>query len=151
VSGTVTAGGAQFETYLYKIVGPLSEDVLAWFPDTQDRARVAFTSVGPSEFNVAVEPDNPVLGRVWLRAVNNPGRGGITFVTDAPDHRATEVEVYDLKGRLVARLMTAGGGGGQVARWDGGDLRGLRCAAGVYLARVRWSSDAANCRFILLR
>ena len=153
VPNSIMASGADFETYVYKVVdNPTSQNVLTWFPDAPDRARVAFTSVGPSTINLDVKSDGLGAGGGWLRAANNPARASVSLIAGTSIGEAARIEVYDVTGRLVARLSTAEGAGGQqVARWDGSSIRGTRCGAGIYLARASWNGGAASCRFVLLR
>jgi len=51
---------------------------------------------------------------------------------------SAEVELYDLRGRLVRKLGQAGGGTGELrASWDGRDADGRDVAQGIYLVRAR--------------
>ena len=76
----------------------------------------------------------------------------MSLIAGVPVGEAARIEVYDVTGRLVARLTTAKGPDGQqVARWDGSSIRGTRCGAGMYLARANWNGGVASCRFALLR
>ena len=48
------------------------------------------------------------------------------------------LEVFDLRGRRVQRLVTGSLAAGEhVARWNGDDDRGAAVAAGIYVARLR--------------
>ena len=67
-----------------------------------------------------------------LRVTPNPARGVVQLRVQSPEH-APQLRVFDLRGRLVARLhATAQGGGWYGARWDAGGV-----AAGRYFVQAR--------------
>jgi hypothetical protein len=63
------------------------------------------------------------------------------------------LEIFDVSGRRVARILDAEvEGGAHTARWDGSDSGGRRCAAGVYLARLgQEGGSGAVCKLVKLR
>ncbi|MFO7608960.1 MAG: FlgD immunoglobulin-like domain containing protein [Candidatus Krumholzibacteriia bacterium] len=66
--------------------------------------------------------------------------------------RDVKVEVFDLRGRLVRRLI--GGfqeAGEHEAVWRGEDAGGRRVASGVYLVRLHGSDIALTRRVMLLK
>ncbi len=64
-----------------------------------------------------------------LRAWPNPARGETTFALPGAPASGRRVQVCDLAGRCVRRLLTDAQGR---ARWDGRDDSGRRVPAGVY-------------------
>ncbi len=84
-----------------------------------------------------------------LTVFPNPGAGRFRFQVDGePSVDASQVEIYDLRGRRV-RLLNAP----QPAEltWDGRDRDGRRLAAGTYLAVVRTAGRSLTTRFVLTR
>ncbi len=74
----------------------------------------------------------------------------IAFELPVPGHAT--LEVYDLRGRLVRRLLDAEvAAGGHRVSWNGTDTRGREVAAGNYLYRLRSSSQAVNRTMTLVR
>jgi hypothetical protein len=67
----------------------------------------------------------------------NPTRGAASITFDLAANGATAIDIYDLDGRLVRRLVaTELGRGRHVRVWDGRDDRGAEVAAGVYFLRL---------------
>ena len=65
--------------------------------------------------------------------------------------RAT-VEIYDLRGRLVRRLLDADlAAGAHHVRWAGADDAGRQVVSGVYLARAAYPEGEATARLVLVR
>jgi probable HAF family extracellular repeat protein len=69
-----------------------------------------------------------------------------------PESAPVSLRLYDLSGRLVARLAAGlyPGGEHRVA-WDGATLRGGRAGSGVYFARLETPAGAGTCRVVRLR
>lgn len=89
----------------------------------------------------------PVGPRLAVAAAPNPfnPRTGISF--SAPAGRPVQVEVYDARGALVARLFDGvGTGRPQGVTWD---ARGI--ASGLYFARVASDGQVAQRKLMLLR
>jgi len=86
-------------------------------------------------------PATPAAAAVDLRAWPNPFNPRTSIVLSLATPQSVEVAVHDLAGR---RLRTLHRGplpaGEQRLEWDGGDDRGGRVAAGVYLVRARGES-----------
>ena len=63
-----------------------------------------------------------------------------------------QLEIYDLRGRLIATLLdrTLGPGHHEVL-WTGADLNGRRVAPGLYIYRLRRGQTQFNRKMILLR
>ena len=101
----------------------------------------------------SVDEDLPLSGRgLTLQAVPNPFNPRVTFRFDLPAPSDTRLEIYDLRGRLVAdlgeRFRQAGP---QSVTWDGVDRQGRNLPSGVYLARVSTAKGAASRKIVLAR
>ena len=96
---------------------------------------------GSSGGQLALSParPNPFVAATTLR------------FTLAHEDRVT-LEVLDLAGQRVASLYDGVAGAGEHAvRWDGHDARGVRCATGVYFARLSASGRRVTRRLLLVR
>ncbi len=88
---------------------------------------------------IADGPDTPdeaqVVSRV--RAYPNPTRGTTTLSLNLPESTRVDLEIYDISGRLVRRLVdgTVEAGAHEV-RWDGKDVSGTNVASGIYFCRL---------------
>lgn len=83
---------------------------------------------------------SPAGPAVWLGVPHpNPARGGTGVAMDFALARAGAVDlaIYDVSGRLVARLMQSTmGSGTHRAAWDLRNAAGTRATPGVYLVRL---------------
>ena len=89
--------------------------------------------------DVTATPADEVLAA--MRPTVNPfsGSTGLSFSLG----RSTDVrlEIFDARGRLVARLQDGElGAGPRILTWDGRDRQGREAPAGVYLYRGRLGS-----------
>jgi hypothetical protein len=88
---------------------------------------------------------------VRIRATPNPSRGPVELSFVLPAAGRAQVEVYDIGGRRIARVVDATlPAGPHAARWNG--RVGDRTApAGVYLARFEHAGGAAITRLLVVR
>jgi hypothetical protein len=71
---------------------------------------------------------------------------------ELPRAGETRLEVFDVRGRRVCRLLAGPvAAGRRVVTWDGRDGSGARAARGVYLARLTAGPGVAVTRFVSLR
>jgi hypothetical protein len=96
-----------------------------------------------------IVPAQTFLGK----AVGNPSRGSVLFdlgVAVGQDGKVV-VEVFDVRGRRVARLVDAALQPGSYRLvWSGTDGTGSRTASGVYFVRMRSSSGFVATRKVIL-
>lgn len=77
-------------------------------------------------------------GRILLRAGPNPFNPRVEFAFFLPEAGPVDLAVYDVRGRLVRRLMTGTMAAGPCnVSWDGRDAAGRPGEAGVYCGLVR--------------
>jgi flagellar hook assembly protein FlgD len=62
-----------------------------------------------------------------------------------------EVSVYDVRGKLVRRVLSADSPGLATVTWDGTDSFGRKVASGTYLVAVRSPGGLATRTVVLLR
>jgi hypothetical protein len=110
--------------------------------------------IGPFYFHqnpTAVEAVLPARIKL-LGAVPNPFNPRTEIVFEISETGTAKVEVWDVRGRLVATLYagTAAAGINRVA-WDGRDASGADVASGIYLASVRFGDVLRTAPMLLLR
>jgi hypothetical protein len=85
----------------------------------------------------------------------NPTRGSCEIHLRAPASRSAVVEVFDVRGRRVRRLLDAAdrrsGPDGAVLPWDGRDEAGRRVPTGVYLVESSSPAGEESYRVVLIR
>ena len=102
---------------------------------------------------VSVEIPNSLVGvapaavSARLRFGPNPARAGseIRFARDSAP--ASEVRIFDLRGRLVGRAQLAADGSGAAGVWRTRDARGGELAPGLYVARL---TSGESARIVIL-
>ena len=113
-----------------------------------DLTRYLFEDIGwfsPRAVSVEHQPARSLR----LRSSPNPFFGATTVRFALAGPGLAEVDVHDLNGRLVKRLLRAWQPGGEGAvTWDGTDANGRRVSPGVYLARVRSGGTSENQRIV---
>ncbi|MBD3336199.1 MAG: hypothetical protein GF355_11850 [Candidatus Eisenbacteria bacterium] len=93
-----------------------------------------------------------------LRGAPNPFRRGGNIRISC-SHPASELKILDASGRVMRVLPAPGGGSSSgtvgsstwTVRWDGTNVQGRLCPAGVYFARVQGPAERAVLRVIHLR
>ncbi len=108
---------------------------------------------GTGEVSSVGADDLPVSGRgMSLQAVPNPFNPRVTLQFDLPAAAVAHLEIFDLRGRLVADLGEKHRqAGAHSATWDGIDREGRDLPSGVYLARLRTPDGAASSKIVLAR
>lgn len=126
--GTLGAG-----TYTLIVNGFSSEDLF------EPGFYLASQAVFDLQFDVSggASPVGDELARGrYLSAGPNPMQNKTMIAFAGVPGHSVELDVYDVRGRLVRRLLDAGGSSGQVA-WDGRNSAGQLVPQGVYFVRMR--------------
>ena len=93
---------------------------------------------GAVPFSLSVEP-NPFRSRVSLA------------VTSAPNAEV-EIEIFDIRGRLVEGFeVLASDGGVAAVTWEGVDSGGRKVSPGIYIVRVRTESATLTRKALIIR
>ena len=96
--------------------------------------------------------DEPLLTELRLMNSPNPFEGSTHILFDLPRANHAELEVYDLGGRLVKRLLSRSlPAGSHSAIWNGADESGRSAPAGVYLYRLRVGGLKLTRRMVLMK
>lgn len=116
-----------------------------------DLTRHMFEDIGWMAFTTGVEAPVAADGLTLRRAVPNPfDRATLVHFALPAAGRAT-VEVFDLGGRRVRRILEDELAAGEhTARWDGADANGQRLPAGIYRVRVRAAGETRSQSLVLL-
>jgi choice-of-anchor B domain-containing protein len=82
----------------------------------------------------------------------NPARGGVTVDLRLRSAGDVRVQVYDVAGRLVAKLWDGPAPAGLVpVTWNGIDLAGRRAGSGVYWVRAEAAGETLSRRLVISR
>jgi photosystem II stability/assembly factor-like uncharacterized protein len=84
------------------------------------------------------------VDNLWLRVGPNPGLGEVSIRMAAGAGGVRSVEIYDISGRLVNRIVPSVDGGVATTVWRGDDAAGAKVAAGIYFVRTQGRSEAAK-------
>jgi hypothetical protein len=110
--------------------------VLEWFFGTPTGVTLEPGAV-PGVLSLAQNSPNPFAGATTLRFA-------------VPAEGAVRLEVFDVAGRRVARLVDAVlPAGGHAVTWDGRDAAGSRVASGVYLYRLHAGGQSTSREMVL--
>lgn len=107
---------------------------------------LVYTLVEPSAAPDETQVPPTQLG---LNLCPNPFRDKLAISLSGRAGAATELKIYDLRGRLV-RSMEGNNGAESGWEWDGRDGGGKRLPAGIYLIRARSGGATAFKRSVLL-
>jgi hypothetical protein len=96
--------------------------------------------------------DDATLGRIYFAGMPNPFSGRTELAFRLPQSTHVRLELYDVQGRRVRRLMDGTGiaGENRVA-WDGRDTGGRALGPGVYLARLEFLGVSKTIRMVRVR
>ena len=121
------------EGYVYKVEYSL-----------EGRSRLLFISqeVRTPAASLALDQNRP-----------NPFNPSTTISFSLPEACEVRLEVYDVSGRLVARLVDGRklGAGAHEADWNGRDVSGGTAASGVYIYRLIAGKETISKKMVLLR
>jgi len=93
--------------------------------------------------------DDPVLpDGLALAAIAQPGPAPV-LAWSAPSGVRATLDLYDLRGRRIRRLVDGPGAVHARTPWDGLDDRGHRAPAGLYFARLASGGERVTARVVL--
>ncbi len=108
-------------------------------------------TAGPNSVGIAASAP-PAAGR-WLGlAAPNPFTNSTRLAFTLPHREAVRLGVYDVQGRLVARLAEGARDAGEhQVMWDGRDHDGRPLAAGVYFVRLEHAGRVEAQKVVMMR
>lgn len=134
---------ALFETFVFRVPG------FGWFPKPPQEARIAFTAIGAS--NLVAVGDLESQEAFSLNVSPNPVSSGSTLSLVVPRQEAIVLEIVDVSGRRIAKLVDEVIQAGRYQyKWDGGSRDGRRAPAGVYFVRARVGGATQTMKLVLL-
>lgn len=90
--------------------------------------------------------------RFFVETWPNPARNGTELHYALPRGEEHELSIYDLRGRLVKRVVSGPAEAGTYTRrWDGRNDRGTPVAAGIYFARLRIGDEIVSHRIAVVK
>ncbi len=100
-----------------------------------------------------VEDDNQLPRSLALTAVvPNPFNPATTISFDVPRSGRVRLAVFDIRGRMVSRLVDeVRPAGRHSVRWNGRDQRGHAVSAGVYFARLEDGRQVSTSKMVLAK
>ncbi|MDZ4805114.1 MAG: FlgD immunoglobulin-like domain containing protein [Candidatus Eisenbacteria bacterium] len=119
-----------------------TDGLVSWHPELR---RFRFVGV-PSELAPAEAP-------IAIRMIApNPSRGPTSLTFAMQQSGPVSIEVYDIQGRLVRRLLQGDRPEGPIRLlWDGQDDAGQPVASGTYLVRFRSENHEVSGRMVIAR
>jgi hypothetical protein len=122
--------------------------VPAWRPGTH----ATWDSRHGPDVPIRADPVERTPPAVGVRARPVPAHDVVALDVEWPAAGAAAVDVFDVRGRHVARVWQGDAAPGEhELQWNGRDRSGRLVAAGVYLVRARQGADVATKRVVLLR
>jgi hypothetical protein len=146
------------QVYVWELAGPLHAERIGWPFMRRDVRHTG--RVGAPFLATDVSAESAGIGAAAPRrlalapALPNPTTAGavLRFVLPAGRRRGVRLELYDVHGRLVRRLVDAPlAGGMHRLGWDGRDQEGRRLAAGVYFVRLASTGEVRTTKLTVLR
>jgi hypothetical protein len=153
----LTVVGYDQNVYIWDLTAAFNTSRLPWPFFRHDTRNTGRFSTG---FQVGIEdqpPAAPVARPAFHAAVPNPFHPATTLAFDVPGQaggaRPVTLDIYDVTGRLVRRLLEGPvGTGRQSVNWDGRGQDGRGLGAGVYFARIEIGGNfTATQKLTLLR
>jgi hypothetical protein len=135
-----------FDTVYYPVLN--QEHVLI----TAENADWFVSEISRDDLSAVRPPTRSAPGLVLEPARPNPFSHTTTIRFDAPPGQHARLEVFNVEGRLVARLFdgVVSGGGGEVV-WDGRDRHGAEVSPGLYPCRLMVAGMTRMRYLVLLR
>jgi hypothetical protein len=94
----------------------------------------------------------PALSATLFPNYPNPFNPSTAVSYYVPQKGFVTVEIYDIAGRRIARLVDEEREQGfYVAKWDGLDDRGRAAASGIYFCRLAVGKERSSIKIVLLR
>lgn len=118
------------------------------------RIYVADDSVGLWACSIVVSGIDDVSPQQLVLSVHpNPFNPSSALDYDLPSEGPVSLDIADVRGRLVRRIVAAGqqSGGAHTASWDGKNQSGEALPSGLYLARLQWGRELRTQKLLLLR
>lgn len=151
-----TADGGSYEPVSAEFDGASGRADFTWTDETTQPAtdysyKIAYREQETWSYSRPVRV-RTAAARLFLRATaSNPASGKARLEYQVPLAGLARLDIVNVDGRLVRNLFSGNATTtATTATWDGLTLGGNRAPAGIYFARLRWSSTGASARILLL-
>lgn len=109
---------------------------------------IALTSKVPGKAGVSGGETGGIVADWGPRVLPNPARTSVSLSFPGEAGQAA-VDVYDIRGRHVVRLVKPEGA--KLISWDLGNKDGVKVAPGIYEARIECAGSVSQCKIVILR
>ena len=123
-------------------------------PEKKYTYKVEYVLGGERRLLFVSEPvETPAARLALYQNRPNPFNPSTTIPFFLPSGLAVSLEVYDVSGRLVARLIDDEklGLGPHSVRWNGTDARGASVSSGIYICRLAAGKSIISRKMVLLK
>jgi hypothetical protein len=125
-----------------------------WIPvDRQHREGnyIRVAAARPGIYCLGRNPAPAPGGLSISQVAPNPFTDRCSFVIEAPGEHRVQVQIFDVRGRLVRRVFDGAASAPVEIWWDGTDRSGRRVAGGIYFVNARAGSTAGTRKIIVAR
>ncbi|HOH98615.1 MAG TPA: T9SS type A sorting domain-containing protein [Candidatus Cloacimonadota bacterium] len=96
-------------------------------------------------FTANEDPIQPPVPGLSLKAYPVPFGSEVNLQPSSKAGTPVQIGIYNVRGQLLRELRSEDA---QSVRWDGKDLRGQTCPAGIYFARARQGAETTTIRMV---
>lgn len=147
IMGGASLGGFEVTVPVYD----LAYEAGSWTA-LMDSAEEPTYSAGLQPTGVTDVPISSLFAHSDMRISPNPARGTVEIKFAVPTAGPTTVDIFDVMGRRVRKIMSGRTPGGDaLVSWDGRNDSGIEVAAGAYFVRVKTPATLRFGRITWLR
>lgn len=123
------------------------------YPDGTGDFMQMTASFGAQNHNGITENDNEtIIAQPQISNYPNPFNPVTTLLFNITESAYTELNIYNISGQLVKRLVADNlEAGDQEAIWDGNNDNGKKAASGVYFYQLRSGKYSASGKMVLMK
>ena len=103
------------------------------------------------DINVALGKDEPVKLNPNITIFPNPSGGTLHISGSLEKAGIIVVEIYDLTGKVIARIEEKGPAGAYRMDWNGLDFYGNSVPSGTYILKINENGSITNRKFVMQR
>lgn len=126
-----------------------NSDIFSW--DSYDLVSVNATALPEPVSNADITQE--LMPMVSLRQnTPNPFTGSTRISYKLREACPVKLQIFNIKGQLVQELAAMPKAAGEYSwDWDGTDLRGQKCAGGIYLYKINAATHSVSKKMVLLK
>jgi hypothetical protein len=150
----VVVGGYDAFVHIFDVGVPYDEESMHWPRLCHDLYNSGLYG-GPSQSGVNPDLGGDIPAKLVLSGYPNPAKASVNIRLGIPSSAAAgevEVELYDVRGRLVKQVYNGRlDPGFHEFRWDGTDQAGHSVSSGIYFMKANSGSGSAGGKVVLVR